>query len=417
MQRPRGRIYLALLAGGIIAWFTLRPGSRGPELTGHSSFTCLWACGEQTSRDAVLNILLFIPLGATLRTWLGSRRAWWLSLASTCGIELIQHLSLPGRDPSLRDILANSLGAMIGIVLVRRWRTLVFPLPPRSRRLALLAMLLWMVVVAGTAVAARPRLPDTEYWGQWAHAMGGFQPWRGRLLSLEIDGVPVPDGPMPDWERSRRALLSDSGVISLTMVSGPTPTGTALIASVSDSRQHEVVLVMQRGRDLLFRIRTGLQAAEFRGQTVRLRNFPGQATGDTVRVRAGVVRGRWLLAAETSGAAAVVQLPLSPGLLWTGLWPFQLLLGASTPILNGLWLGALLFPSGYWLARSSSRPGPVVALVLLAVGLLAGSTAVVRLPLPLPAELLGTTLGALAGFGAGRAGVRPERPTPARSNA
>lgn len=66
------------------------------------------------------NVLLFLPLGA-LVVWIIGRSYWWVGAAAglltSCGIELAQFLFLPGRYPTLADVVANSLGATLGALL------------------------------------------------------------------------------------------------------------------------------------------------------------------------------------------------------------------------------------------------------------------------------------------------------------
>lgn len=66
------------------------------------------------------NIAMFVPMGVLFTLLLGLRR-WWLALligiAATCAIELTQQL-LPTRYSDPRDIVANSLGALVGIGIV-----------------------------------------------------------------------------------------------------------------------------------------------------------------------------------------------------------------------------------------------------------------------------------------------------------
>lgn len=66
------------------------------------------------------NVVLFIPAGWIAGTLL-PRRKWWLGLCggvlASATAELAQALLLPGRVPSLRDVLANSLGVALGILL------------------------------------------------------------------------------------------------------------------------------------------------------------------------------------------------------------------------------------------------------------------------------------------------------------
>jgi glycopeptide antibiotics resistance protein len=65
------------------------------------------------------NIALFAPLGFLLILLLGRNR-WWvvvlLGIAATCGIEFSQHF-IPNRVPDVRDLVANSAGALIGVLL------------------------------------------------------------------------------------------------------------------------------------------------------------------------------------------------------------------------------------------------------------------------------------------------------------
>jgi VanZ family protein len=74
------------------------------------------------------NVLLFVPLsilGSTFRPrW---RLAAWTTagVVGTAFIELSQALLLPGRSPELQDMVANTLGAVLGYLLM---------MPARRRR-------------------------------------------------------------------------------------------------------------------------------------------------------------------------------------------------------------------------------------------------------------------------------------------
>lgn len=81
--------------------------------------------------EAFANVLLFVPIGLLLR--LALPRAWSslllaMATAGSLGIEVVQYLLLPGRTPSLVDVLTNGGGTAIGLVvgadvqrLVRWW--------------------------------------------------------------------------------------------------------------------------------------------------------------------------------------------------------------------------------------------------------------------------------------------------------
>jgi glycopeptide antibiotics resistance protein len=75
----------------------------------------------------LLNILLFVPLGAALAWWLGRQWGWALPVAVTLsvGIEIVQRVPALGRVSSLEDVACNVVGATAGVVVVaflRAWR-------------------------------------------------------------------------------------------------------------------------------------------------------------------------------------------------------------------------------------------------------------------------------------------------------
>jgi VanZ family protein len=67
-----------------------------------------------------LNVALFVPLGLLL-CWglpLLSRSAvWGICVFGSVLVELVQYLFLPGRDGSARDVVTNSTGAALGVLL------------------------------------------------------------------------------------------------------------------------------------------------------------------------------------------------------------------------------------------------------------------------------------------------------------
>ena len=71
--------------------------------------------------NAIGNIVLFTPLGATL-CLLGLRRRTVVvaGLCFSTSIEIVQ-LVIPGRTTSINDVLLNTLSTFLGFVLVARW--------------------------------------------------------------------------------------------------------------------------------------------------------------------------------------------------------------------------------------------------------------------------------------------------------
>jgi glycopeptide antibiotics resistance protein len=79
----------------------------------------LLASFDYSDLEFLGNIALFLPLGLLLILMLGRGR-WWvvvlIGVAATCGIEFAQHY-IPNRVPDVRDLIANSAGAIAGILL------------------------------------------------------------------------------------------------------------------------------------------------------------------------------------------------------------------------------------------------------------------------------------------------------------
>lgn len=77
--------------------------------------------------EFVSNIAMFVPLGA-LGVLAFPRARWWLvpiaALAMSVLVELAQLVLISERNASLRDVLANTTGALIGAVVawgIRAW--------------------------------------------------------------------------------------------------------------------------------------------------------------------------------------------------------------------------------------------------------------------------------------------------------
>lgn len=123
---------------GFVAWLTLTPASSAPtssdlvlrvlaRLQGYDELR--WLTYDRA--EFLANVALFVPVGLFLLLLVGTR-FWWvaagLAFAMTSAIETAQR-SIPGRVPDERDLLANTAGALIGIVV-----GVVLTLPATLRR-------------------------------------------------------------------------------------------------------------------------------------------------------------------------------------------------------------------------------------------------------------------------------------------
>ena len=120
-RRRRRGIRLLLLYGlalALVAFWPV-PVDRGAEgLLRTVSQTLPWLSYEVIETSA--NVALFVPLGVLLALALPGHRGLVLPLAllATLVIESGQAIFLAQRTPSLRDVVANVLGAGIGLVII-----------------------------------------------------------------------------------------------------------------------------------------------------------------------------------------------------------------------------------------------------------------------------------------------------------
>lgn len=133
--------FLSLLTGAylvLVGWLTLTPQDRHTHESelAQRLLDGLHRHGYADSIDYsrfefLANIAMFVPVGMFLLLLFGAG-GWWLALiasfAMTAGIESLQH-EIPGRVPDDRDLVANGIGAVIGVAIA-----LVLTLPATLRR-------------------------------------------------------------------------------------------------------------------------------------------------------------------------------------------------------------------------------------------------------------------------------------------
>ena len=113
---------LFLLYLGGILFMGLRPGSSH----GHHHLALL-SMAAFARGDFIINTLGFIPFGFLTMALLAEMRsercrnrlAWTLAFCLTVSlvIEILQYFFLPGRTSSLYDVIANTMGALLGGIL------------------------------------------------------------------------------------------------------------------------------------------------------------------------------------------------------------------------------------------------------------------------------------------------------------
>jgi len=141
VQRTAARLVLTALTLGYlwaVGWMTLRAQPYGSAIATGLDRLLTWFAEHASTAwitfdrvEFAANVAMFVPLGILAVLWFGVR-GWWSApvigaLVSTA-IESTQALLLSTRVPDVRDIVANTLGAVIGMLLML---LLAFLLAPR----------------------------------------------------------------------------------------------------------------------------------------------------------------------------------------------------------------------------------------------------------------------------------------------
>ncbi len=379
---------------------------------------CL-VCGERGIADVLVNILLFLPFGAALAAAGVPLPRCVLSAALlSASVEFAQRY-IPGRDPSLGDVVSNTVGSGLGALLVATAQ--YWLLPPRAQA----ARLSWAAALAGTAVCygtgwlLAPAPPQTRYFALWTPNLAHLARYRGRVLDAMIGEVRFPAGPIANSAAVRDALRASEGFsLRVRAVAGPRPAAVAALFAVYDQHQHEILLLGPDRDDLVFRYRTRAATSRLDQPDMRLVGaLRAVAPGDSLDVTVHGRRGRYAVTVNSSAPAA---LGFTLGSGWALLMYPESLPAWLKALLSWAWIAALWVPAGFW-ARTG-RDGSVIV-VAVTVSLL-GAPAVTSLRATPLLQWAAASFGALAAAAyrlavesrrerVGAAGeARPQQPAP-----
>jgi hypothetical protein len=364
-------------------------------------------CGDGALADGVLNAALFLPLGAALsvagwRPW----RTIALGALLSCGVETAQFV-IPGRDPSLSDVLFNTLGTALGVVLAHSAPAVWQPTPRRADVSSIAGALGAASVLSLTGVLLGPSFPEDVYYGGWTPRFGHLEWYGGRVLQASLDGLEIPPGLLRNSPQVRQQLLSGAP-IQVRALAGPQPSGLAPLFTIHDGHHSEIALLAVEGDDIVFRYRRravdwGLIEPEIRACGA----LRGVAWRDPLSI---VVRRAGSGYCVRVNATEHCALGFTVGTGWTLLFGGQPGFLRLQPALNPCWLAALFFPTGLWARYGWTF---VAAVVLSLASLLILPSFIVLLPTP-ATELVGALAGFLAGWASRKA--RESYLTPIRNN-
>ena len=286
--------------------------------------------GEAGLAELLQNLILFIPLGLSLGlAGVPLLRAVVIGALLSFSVEFAQQW-IPGRDPSLGDIICNTTSTAIGAGLVQlapRWLTVS---PDRSGWHALGAAILAVLVWLGTAAALRPTFPPPPY----------------RV-------VPRPDFNL--WGRYRGEVLEAimaQGILYVKATFPKRPPGRPCpLAAVLDAQDHRATILAVAGRDLTMRYHMPALALTLEQPDLRWENALARiAPADTFTASTGHDPGHLCLAVNTAWRC---NLGYTIGDGWKLIfypehWPGWLL-----AIINACWVAGWTIGVGFWAGRTS----------------------------------------------------------------
>jgi hypothetical protein len=344
---------LVVASAAAIAFATVTPRAGSPR-----PFNPLCVgCGEFGGVDVVLNILMFLPLGAGLAL-AGARplRAIGGVFAASLTIELLQLFVIPGRDPTIRDVVMNSSGGALGFAIGAHLESLVRPPPRVSVKLLLAWSALLVGVQSVAAYSLVPVLTRSRYYGQIGRELGEMlSAFPGEVLNPTVASVRIPDWELPDNEVRELLLRPQGALIEATVVPRACPTTTAGIVRIADADAREILLLAQSDADLLFGVRTGAETLRLRPMRYRLRHVfgPGSMctlTGDTILLQARYTRETAFVRAAVRGRVAAETVVPSASQGWRLFLPMETYIDSRLQgaAFTAVWLFILMVPVGYW---------------------------------------------------------------------
>jgi hypothetical protein len=398
---PRSVRLLAVASILLVLIATLTPGG-----TPSPPFPLCVICGTQGIADAICNIALFAPVGAGL-VILGLRpsRAVLLAAALSVFVEGMQATVVTGRDASVGDVVFNSIGGLLGVLIIRESHRWLNPDSRDRRILAFGAVVAACATIALTGLLLQPAFQQTPWYGQWTAQFGNMEYYHGRVLAAQLGGRAIPSRRLNDGGAAREALL-DGEALTVRVESSPLTRGLSAIFSVYDNGPRQQFLLGANRSALDLYVRRRADDARMVNPPLRFEGvLAGVAGGDTLVLQVHRDRARWCAGRISRGTC----LGYTAGAGWELLQDTEILL-RHAGLVSALWLAGLLLPAGYWLRGRYGALSSVIALGMVCAVIPVACGLVVSPPL----EWLVAVGGLVAGHALGaivRSAI-PPRPRP-----
>lgn len=376
-----------------------------PSSTYEATPTFCIFCGTLGGVDFTLNVVLFVPLGLALRRLSGR---WATAVAvgalTTLVVETLQWRFIPGRDASLGDLTANTLGAMLGAWIAVAGGKVVHTSPARTRTVAAALGVATSFLVALSAALLRPIDPIGAQYVQWTPERPNMDRFRGSLVVVQLNGRLLRPGEAFPSQWTYDSLTRAMAVRAVVRSPVPPSQRQAIIVRIGNE-EYEGFMLGQRGDAAVFRSTMGAARLKLRSILIGLED--ALITTDPVE-RVFVLHGTSnpkiiSVARDQSTGANAATLRRTVGLAWAMLLPWDLALNSRWWPANAVWLAALVFPVTFLTMRSRRvrAAKPDASFVVWPLGLtlvtLIVAPALMGLSFLGPAEWLGVVTGVASG--------------------
>lgn len=382
-------VHQLLLAAALAAILAATLTPAGTDL--QPEFSRCLVCGSRGVSDAIVNVILFAPLGAALA--FGGRTGWRSVLLGgllSCGVEVAQ-IFIPGRDPSLGDVTFNTLGTAAGQGLFWLAGRCLLPGSRTAARLSLLAGAAALAVFAATARLLEPWLPARSLDAWYTADLPEMEWYDGRVLATTLGPVAFRPSRPPHQDVVQRLLLAGAP-LRIDAIAGHAVPALAPLLVILNEHGHEMFLVGPDRDDLVLRYRSRGARWRLDRPDLRLRGaFASLSPGDTLQITVRREGRGYCLALND---VARCGLGYSVGSGWALLYyPHHFPAWALLLIETG-WVAGIVFPVGLWARR---RLETALAITLLGAGLFVLPSFTGLIPTPLH-QIVGTGAGLLLGL-------------------
>jgi hypothetical protein len=313
--------------------------------------------GERAGVDIVLNVLLYMPIGAGLA--LSRRTVGHIALiafAIASAIETLQVSVIPGRFASISDVITNTAGALLAVAAVRHGRAVLEPTPARSRQLAVFAAALMLAVLHVTMWMQRPVPVPASMSTLWRPSPprdgDGGAHGTSRIAYVVLDGRAHPGRMRLAPNEIARLAARERYQLELGFVPAVDDADEDPAFELRDGQGRRVLRVRQDGRHLTADVATRARAFRLRTPTVRLRRVLSSRAErarrlDTAHIAVGAAEGDLWMRARFGTSEAHAEHRAGAFAGW-GLFIPQSNSPIRVRILTFVWIAALILPPVYW---------------------------------------------------------------------